>query len=82
VAVQEMKARLKTAVQDVWQSNDEGSIPTWVSGCTKWRDGELYLVRGADKQRVEPGDYLVRDLDGAPLWMTEADFRRLYEVVE
>jgi hypothetical protein len=79
------RARLRTAVQDVWQytgSFMRSEVPPWVWACTDHNEsGEVYLVRGADKQRIEYGDYLVRDLDGAPLWMTDADFRRDYEVV-
>ena len=75
-----MRARLKTAVQDVWQ-HGENYMPGWVHSCTEPRDGELYLVRGADKQRIEIGDYLIRDLDGAPTWSTDEDFRRDYEIV-
>jgi hypothetical protein len=78
------RARLKTEVQDVWQyRNNRIAAPRWVIACTVINgQREVYLVRGADKQRIEYGDYLVRDLDGAPLWMTAADFRRDYEVVE
>jgi hypothetical protein len=84
--VPEVKARLKTEVQDVWQNIEPTLMhryaPTWVHGCTCWHSDGLYLVRGPDKQMVDVGDYLVRDLDGAPLWMMAADFRRDYEVVE
>jgi hypothetical protein len=76
-----MRARLKSEPQDVWQHDDEARIPAWVYACTEWRDGELCLVRGADKQRIEVGDWLIRDLDGAPTWSTDEDFQREYEVV-
>jgi hypothetical protein len=77
------RARLKTEVQDVWQNIYRNERPAWVRACTQWQDdAELYLVRGADKQWIGLGDWLIRDLDGAPMWMTDADFRRDYEVVE
>jgi hypothetical protein len=59
------RARLKTEVQDVWQCDGvfKLGVPRWVFGCTEAREDGLYLVRGADKQRVDRGDYLVRDLE-------------------
>lgn len=78
----EVKARPRTEVRDVWQNRAYAPVPPWVTACTVI-DARLerYLVRGADKQRVEPGDWLIRDLDGAPAWSTDEDFRRQYEVV-
>lgn len=76
------KARLRTEVQDVWQFLYEGqAAPEWVLGCTEARKGKLVLVRGADKQVIEPTDWLIRNLDGKPMWSTDADFQRLYEVI-
>ena len=77
------RARLKTEVQDVWQYKYRHGLPqpAWVRACTEQRNDGLYLVRGADKQRIELGDWLIRDLDGAPVWATLEDFQRDYEVV-
>jgi hypothetical protein len=77
------RARLKTEVQDVWQFAQYGEVrPTWVRACTEWNDLDLYLVRGTDKQRIERGDWLIRDLDSMPpAWSTDADFQQDYEVV-
>ena len=77
-----MRARPRTAVQDVWQHVARANMPSWVRACTQWQDdAELYLIRGADKQLIEYCDWLIRDLNGAPAWSTDEDFRRQYEVV-
>lgn len=76
------KARLRTEVQDVWQYIVDVPWPTWVAMCVKWNDeNQLVLVRGADKQVIEPTEWLIRDLDGKPMWLTDADFQRQYEVI-
>jgi len=77
-----MKARERTVVRDVWQN---GAIlrPAWVLRYTEDRPDGLYLLRGPDKQLIEPGDWLIRDPgDGYPEWSTDQDFRRDYEMVE
>ena len=80
-------ARPKTAKREVWQYNGS-SMPPWVTRCvvfhtnTTDNDG-LYLTRRSGKQRIEPGEWLLRDLDDRdPEWMTDESFRRAYEVVE
>jgi hypothetical protein len=76
-------ARLKTATREVWQYDGYGIsvlMPSWVFACTERRNGSLYLVRRSGKQIIHPGEYLIRDLDGDPEWMTEADFLREYEL--
>ena len=75
-----MLARLKTATREVWQY-DVGLMPGWVLDCTERHADGLYLVRRSGKQRVEPGDWLIRDLDDRdPEWMTDEDFQREYEL--
>ena len=74
-------ARLRTTTQEVWQYAIRGILtPQWVIDCTEWHDDGLYLVRRSGKQRVDPLDWLIRDLDGDPLWMTNDDFQREYEL--
>jgi hypothetical protein len=51
-----------------------------VIDCTEWHDDGLYLVRRSGKQRIEPLDWLIRDLDGDPMWMNNEDFQREYEL--
>ena len=74
-----MLARLKTEIQEVWRY-DGGTMPTWVWDYLEYRDSELYLVRRSGKQRVEFGEWLIRD-SGDPLWMTHEEFQRDYEIV-
>ena len=74
-------ARLKLATREVWQYDNKTRFPQWVANCVEWNDDdELYLVRRSGKQRIDKGDWLLRDLDGDPEWMTEADFFREYEL--
>jgi len=74
-----MLVRRKTELRDAWQYVS-AVMPPWVASCTEWRDdGDLYLVRRSGKQRIEPSEWLVRDLDGDPEWMTDSDFRDQYE---
>jgi hypothetical protein len=54
-------------------------MPSWVVACTERRDGSLYLVRRSGKQRIECGEWLIRNLDGDPEWMTEAEFTEKFE---
>jgi len=74
-----MLARLKTPVREVWQY-DGGMMPGWVLDCTvRYNDG-LYLIRRSGKQIIHPGEWLIRDLDGDPEWVTDAEFQRDYEL--
>jgi len=78
-------ARLKTATREVWQYDNSALWPAWVARCVKWHtntdnDG-LYLTRRSGKQRIEYGEWLIRDLDDTdPEWMTDEEFRREYEL--
>ena len=75
-------ARPRTATREVWQYSIRGILtPQWVIDCTEWHDDGLYLVRRSGKQRIEPMDFLIRDLDGEPLWMTADEFNRDYEII-
>ena len=80
-----MKARLKTPTLEVWQYAGI-TAPLWVIGCiemlTNTDSDGLYLVRRSGKQRIEPGDWIIRNLDGDPEWMTDAEFVRKYEIVK
>jgi hypothetical protein len=76
------RARLKTAVQDVWQYTALQQVrPLWVLNATEVSNGDLWLVRMSGKQRINPTDWLVRDLDGEPDWVADEVFRRSYEMV-
>jgi hypothetical protein len=74
-------ARLKTATREVWQYAFKGTpMPPWAERYTEWRPDGLYLVRRSGKQLIEANEWLIRDLDGDPEWMTDEDFRREYEL--
>ena len=74
-------ARLKTPVREVWQYDMHGVHPSWVMDSTEWHSDGLYLVRRSGKQRIEFGDWLLRDLDDRdPEWVDDATFQREYEL--
>jgi hypothetical protein len=78
-----MKVRQIMPIQDAWQC--DGPRPNWVMNCTerKEEDGEAVVVvrRRTGKQLVREGEWLVRDLDGDPLWFTNNVFWEQYEMV-
>jgi hypothetical protein len=75
-------ARLKVTTVEVWQYwPDEPIMQPWVANCTKRQGDELRLVRRSGAQLILPGEWLVRNLDGDPEWMPNADFRAAYEVL-
>jgi hypothetical protein len=74
-----MLVHRKTEVREAWQYTS-AAMPPWVSSCTERHDdGDLYLVRRSGKQRIEPSEWLIRNLDGDPEWMTDSSFRAEYE---
>jgi hypothetical protein len=80
-----MLARLKTDTVEVWQYVSP-SMPAWVARYTVWHtntdnDG-LFLVRKSGKQRIEVNEWLIRDLDGDPMWMTNEEFDDEYEIID
>jgi hypothetical protein len=78
------RARLKTELRDVWQHCgwNARALPAWARNCTENRADGLYLVRLSGKQLIERGDWIIRDLDAEPLWMTDKDFRREYQIAD
>lgn len=79
-----MKARLRTETQDVWQYLGLWYLhlmPRWVANCTEVREKELFLTRTSGDQLIDIGNWLVRDLDGEPIWYQDADFKFKYETV-
>jgi hypothetical protein len=76
-----MKARRKTAHHEVWQFRRSVKFPPWVSRCVEVRDDGLYLVTRSGSQLISPGDWLVRDLDGEPWWISYDAFAHDFELV-
>ena len=76
-----MKARRKTPLLDVWvYSSTATTVPMWAVGHIIVDGEDVYLIRRSGKQLLNRGEWLVRDLDGEPEWMTNKDFARLYEL--
>lgn len=83
-----MKVRKRTPVVDAWQHDGSPARtwPTWVQNCVtrKHVGGETHLLlhRRSGIQVVNLTDWLVRNLDGEPEWMTDPTFvREDYEQV-
>jgi len=72
-------ARLRSATREVWQYGSS-TMPAWVHCSVEPHPDGLYLVRRSGKQRIEFFEWLIRDLDGDPMWMTNEDFQREYEL--
>jgi hypothetical protein len=77
------RARLRTPTHDVWQYAPNYSlVPEWVEACTETSDDGLILVRQSGKQLIDHNDWLVRDPDGEPQWLTNWEFQVQYELVK
>jgi hypothetical protein len=76
-----VKAHRRVPSHEVWKYDITAPLPVWVANCTELRDnGELLLRRRSGLQLVLPGEWLIRDLDGEPAWVTDEEFRRDYEL--
>jgi hypothetical protein len=62
-----------------WTGEAEALWPAWVGRCCVVADGELWHERRSGRQRVERGEWLVRDLDGSVLVYTDDEIRRGFE---
>lgn len=82
-----MRVLPKTEPRDAWQYvPEQGAFewPLWVLNSTSWggeNEDDLFLVRRSGKQLVKPGDWLIRDLDGDPERLTDAEMRKQYQQV-
>jgi hypothetical protein len=72
----------KTYAREAWQYTVPGCyMPEWVSERVRLADdGALLLIRRSGDQEVRHGEYLLRDLDGAPEPLTPREYAGL-EVV-
>lgn len=73
--------RLRTPSLVAWRYDDE-AIPPWVARTTVMCKDNLVLVRGADKQVIHFGEWLVLDHDNEILHIGDATVRGQYAVVE
>lgn len=82
-----MRVVPKATPRDAWQYVPLAGPewPAWVMACTSIRvvDGEgcLILRRASGNQHINPFDWLIRDLDGDPEWLTDAGMRKEYQRV-
>jgi len=77
-----VRLRNSAPITEAWQHNGQMALaPLWVKASTIDRPHELILDRNSGRQLVNLGEWLVRDLDGSPLWLTSDDFYRDYEIL-
>ena len=78
-----VRVRPVSAIREAWQLTEVNfdTRPQWTLSWLRCRDGEYLLNRRAGAQVICVGEWLVRDLDGEPEWLTDKQFRRKYEVV-
>ena len=63
-----------------WQYVPGGPRPDWVDRITATDDyGELFHVRHSGRQAVYPGEWLVRDMDGAVVYYSDEEFNDLFD---
>jgi hypothetical protein len=75
--------RPKTDTREAWQYWPFISITQqWVLDCTEQSYDGMYLVRHSGKQLILPREWLVRNLDGEPEWMTDEAFRHEYDIID
>jgi len=64
-----------------WCYLRDSDMPVWVSMCCSINDhGRFVLDRPSGRQLVNPGEWLVRTLDGEIMWMPDDEFRKEYEI--
>jgi len=49
---------------------------------TEFSDGEMFLKRNSGQQLMDYSDWLIRNLDGDPYWITDKEFQEVYESAE
>jgi hypothetical protein len=76
-----MIVKAKTTEREAWrytgQPRDEW--PNWVRSWVYYEGPTAVLSRRSGKQWLYPGEWLVRDLDGDPEWLTHEQMVREYE---
>ena len=80
-----MIVRIKVPKQMAWQyMGHMEDAPKWARACViQMKFGPPVLERRSGRQTLLPFEWLVKDLDSVdPLWFTDVDFRREYEVAK
>ena len=63
-----------------WQYQLEGPRPEWVERITATNDdGELFHTRISGRQVLYPGEWLVRDMDGAVVYYSDEEFNDTFD---
>lgn len=65
-----------TQTYKAWQRGTP--MPAWVRRITRRDGGELFHIRQSGDQLVNPGEYLVQDIDGVTVFYTEEEFRKTF----
>jgi hypothetical protein len=80
-----MIVKAKSTEREAWRYTGQprSEWPAWVSRrvTRTYEGGALTLSRKSGKQWIYLGEWLVRDLDGDPEWLTHADMCREYDEV-
>lgn len=64
---------------DAWQYDGMlGYAPEWVQSRCEYRSGSLVVLRKSGPQVVNIRDWLIRNLDGDPEWVTDEEMRKTY----
>ena len=71
--------RLTTQPVRAWQCGTP--MPSWAMRACVVVDDTLVLDRPSGRQTIEPGEWLVCDLDGGILWFTHEEFQDTFEEV-
>lgn len=63
-----------------WQRGS-GPCPGWVYRCTEYRGSDLFHLRQSGDQLLNPGEYLVQDMDGITTFYTDEEFRAKFIII-
>jgi hypothetical protein len=72
----------KAETREAWQYTEPTcDMPAWVRACTVFQFNDCWLVRRSGRQALEYGEWLLRNLDGEPEWLTHDQMRKQYDEV-
>lgn len=81
-----MIVKPKSQEREAWRYTGQPAYvwPAWVRACVhpQAHCGALCLTRKSGKQWLNPGEWLVRNLDGDPEWLTHDRMCREYDEVK
>jgi len=75
--------RPKSETREAWQYTGQPveEWPMWVQGCCYQFAEDAIIVRRSGQQIIRSSEWLVRNLDGDPEWLTHDQMRKEYEEV-